>query len=168
MIFTPHWGVEYVHAARPEQEGLARAAIEAGAVAVIGNHPHVLQPWERHVAADGREGFIAYSLGNFVSGQHELPRRTSVILVLGLAQDAAGDLVVSGARYVPLAMTNNAGLGRSPAHGVDATDRVGATAHAAHAASILPVGAALPATAQLTGGSACDGHRRLTAVDDPG
>ncbi|MCA8933290.1 MAG: CapA family protein, partial [Rhodospirillaceae bacterium] len=162
VVLTPHWGVEYTHTPRPEQVELAHLAIEAGAVAVIGNHPHVIQPWERYVANDGREGFIAYSLGNFVSGQFELPRRTSLILVLGLAEDAAGRLAVAGARYVPLAMTNSASA-RQPTFGVDAAARTGAADSLAHAAGLLPAGAVLPPDAPLTGLTACDAGRLLAA-----
>ena len=160
VILTPHWGAEYVHEPRPEQVTLARAAVDAGAVAVIGNHPHVIQGWERHVAADGREGFIAYSLGNFVSGQHELPRRTSLILVLGLAETADGTLALTGARHVPLAMTNHAGP-RQPAYGADAAERVGAVDHLGHATALLGRANMQPADAHLTGLTACDAPRFL-------
>lgn len=160
VVLTPHWGVEYTHTPGPDQVELAHLAIEAGAVAVIGNHPHVIQPWERYVATDGREGFIAYSLGNFVSGQFELPRRTSLILVLGLANDASGRLAVAGARYVPLAMTNSASA-RQPTFGVDAAARTGAADSLAHAAGLLPAGAVLPPDAPLTGLTACDAGRLL-------
>ena len=56
-----HFGVEYTDAPQPDQQRLARAAIDAGALLVLGHHPHTLQGWERY-----RGGLIAYSLGNFV------------------------------------------------------------------------------------------------------
>lgn len=56
-----HWGVEYSHEPTPRQHELARAAVEAGASAVLGAHPHVLQPWARMGAVP-----VLYSLGNFV------------------------------------------------------------------------------------------------------
>lgn len=102
VILTPHWGGEYSHRPDSRQQSLGRAALEAGATAVIGSHPHVIQPWERHVTRDGREGLILYSLGNFVSGQRELPRRTAIVLLLGLAEMADGRLAVAGARYLPI------------------------------------------------------------------
>ncbi|MDA0365025.1 MAG: CapA family protein, partial [Chloroflexi bacterium] len=61
VVVFVHWGIEYSHEPTERQRALARAAVEAGAGAVIGSHPHVLQPWERmHEAA------VLYSLGNFV------------------------------------------------------------------------------------------------------
>jgi len=42
-----------------------QAALDAGATAVIGGHPHVLQPVQ---TLDGGRRVVAYSLGNFVFG----------------------------------------------------------------------------------------------------
>ncbi len=56
-----HWGYEYTYAPTERQRTLAGAAVRAGASAVIGAHPHVLQPWERVEGVP-----VLYSLGNFV------------------------------------------------------------------------------------------------------
>jgi poly-gamma-glutamate synthesis protein (capsule biosynthesis protein) len=58
-----HWGQELAHKPAPYQRTLARAAIDAGAGAVIGHHPHVTQGVEVY---KGR--LIVYSLGNFAFG----------------------------------------------------------------------------------------------------
>lgn len=102
VIFTPHWGREYRHAPTERQKKLARLAIEVGAAAVIGTHPHVLQPFENHTAKDGRKGFIAYSLGNFISGQVTLARRSSIVLFLELRRSKAGKFAVNGFSYLPV------------------------------------------------------------------
>lgn len=121
VIVTPHWGKEYVHEPTDKQRKYARAWAEAGATAIIGSHPHVLQPWERLVTADGRETFVMYSLGNFASHQQELPRRSSMVLYLGLGRRADGVVVPVGARYVPL---NVRMVGDAEAYYVEAIDRV--------------------------------------------
>jgi poly-gamma-glutamate synthesis protein (capsule biosynthesis protein) len=61
VIVSLHSGVEYTDAPQPGQQRLARAAIDAGALLVLGHHPHSLQGWEWY-----GEGLIIYSLGNFV------------------------------------------------------------------------------------------------------
>lgn len=61
VIVTVHWGEEGVTRLRPYQPRLAHMMIDAGADAVIGHHPHVVQGVERY-----RRGIIFYSLGNFV------------------------------------------------------------------------------------------------------
>ncbi|MGE0227005.1 MAG: CapA family protein [Dehalococcoidia bacterium] len=61
LLVCMHAGVEYVREPTALQRDVAHAAIEAGATAVIGSHPHVLQGVEWY-----RERPILYSLGNFV------------------------------------------------------------------------------------------------------
>ncbi len=112
VIVTPHWGAEYTHTPADRDILLAHRFVDAGAVAVIGAHPHVLQPWERYVTDDGREGFIIYSLGNFVSNQSQLPRRSTILLYLGLKRLGSGEVVPYGARYVPLVLDRSSGLHR--------------------------------------------------------
>ena len=68
-----HWGTEYQNAPNGYQTNLAQFLVEQGADLVLGNHPHVLQPYETLSVTgwDGqpREGFVCYSLGNFISNQ---------------------------------------------------------------------------------------------------
>jgi hypothetical protein len=104
VIVTPHWGTEYTHTPGAEQKRLAKRLLDAGAIAILGGHPHVVQPWEKYTTTDGRETFIIYSLGNFVSGQSQLPRRSSLMLYLGLTKGNDGKVTVNGVRYVPLTM----------------------------------------------------------------
>ncbi len=61
VVVSMHAGSEYTDAPTAEQRALAHAAIDAGAVLVLGSHPHVLQGWERY-----KNGLIVFSLGNFV------------------------------------------------------------------------------------------------------
>lgn len=120
VIVTPHWGQEYQATPNQDQVDLAHDILDAGAVAVIASHPHVLQPWERYETSDGRETFVLYSLGNFVSGQNHLARRSTLLLYLGLTRASNGNVVVNGARYVPLhASRRDVGIT------VEAIDRVG-------------------------------------------
>ncbi|MEZ4743853.1 MAG: CapA family protein [Bdellovibrionota bacterium] len=103
IIVTPHWGVEYVQRPNRSQSELAEQLIGAGALAVIGSHPHVLQPWEK-IINNGREGFVLYSLGNFVSNQSQIPRRASIILFLGLRKTSLGKVLIDGISYFPMYM----------------------------------------------------------------
>ncbi|MEQ9812347.1 MAG: CapA family protein [Azospirillaceae bacterium] len=114
VFATPHWGYEYQTSPNDRQRRLGRAMIEAGASAVIGAHPHVLQPWEWYAAPNGNEGLIHYSLGNFVSNQRELPRRANIMLVLGLLPAADGDLAVVDYGFVPGVVTHQAQVVTQP------------------------------------------------------
>lgn len=109
IIVTPHWGEEYETRANASQKSLAKTWAEAGATAIIGSHPHVVQPSESITTSDGRNVLVHYSLGNFVSnnrmnGVSRSLTSGSVFLYLGLSTGAHGKLEVSGVRYVPLQM----------------------------------------------------------------
>lgn len=65
-IVSMHAGVEYQPSPNALQQQFAHAAIDAGASAVIGHHPHVVQTVEIY-----RSGIIFYSLGNLVFDQFQ-------------------------------------------------------------------------------------------------
>jgi poly-gamma-glutamate synthesis protein (capsule biosynthesis protein) len=66
VILLVHWGLENYSYPTPNQRALATTFVQAGADAVIGHHPHVLQGVERT-----GEGIVAYSLGNFLFDDFE-------------------------------------------------------------------------------------------------
>ncbi len=68
-----HWGNEYQSFQSKEQETLARICRENGADAVIGSHPHVIQPMEYFAPDDTNPTghLLVYSLGNYVSNQRD-------------------------------------------------------------------------------------------------
>lgn len=79
VLVSFHWGREGTTELRDYQRTLGHAAIEAGAAAVLGHHPHVLQAVEQY-----RDGIILYSLGNFVFGSYSPNATRSVVAVLTL------------------------------------------------------------------------------------
>ena len=62
VVICPHWGIEKQPKPAPYQVSMAHLYIDAGADAVVGNHPHVLQPAEIYKGKP-----IFYSLGNLVN-----------------------------------------------------------------------------------------------------
>ncbi len=91
VFVTIHWGIELTRGPMPDDVERAHAAIAAGADAVFGHHPHVLQPLEFHA---GRP--IFWSLGNFV--WHNRISRTGVAEV---TITHSGDI---SARIIPAVM----------------------------------------------------------------
>lgn len=79
-----HWGWEHDTEASQRQRQLARRMIDAGADAVVGGHPHVIQDVEQY---KGRP--IVYSLGNFVFDGFDKPVTTTGWL-LQLQVDRSG------------------------------------------------------------------------------
>jgi poly-gamma-glutamate synthesis protein (capsule biosynthesis protein) len=64
IVVSFHFGDEYKKYSNRFQQDAAHAAIDAGAMLVIGHHPHVVEETEIY-----RNGLIVYSLGNFVFDQ---------------------------------------------------------------------------------------------------
>lgn len=120
VIVTPHWGKEYSHQPRKRQKEFAQRWVDAGATAIIGSHPHVIEPWDTLEASDGRAALVMYSLGNFFSHQRTLNRRSTVVLYFGLRK-RDDHVEVVGARYVPLHVRMK---GEKEAFFVEAIDRV--------------------------------------------
>jgi poly-gamma-glutamate synthesis protein (capsule biosynthesis protein) len=65
ILVTMHWGNEYEVSESPQQQELAAFLFKHGAHAIIGSHPHVVQP----VRGEGKGSLVAYSLGNLISNQ---------------------------------------------------------------------------------------------------
>ena len=101
VIFTPHWGIEYSRVIERRERDLARAAVEAGALVVVGTHPHVLHEWQHITASDGRKALVIYSTGNFISAQRGPEQRIEIIAILSLERAPnSGKAHLSGANYI--------------------------------------------------------------------
>lgn len=70
IIFYIHWGIEYDTSESTEQNYLAKRLNSLGVDAIIGSHPHVVQPI-KYIENDtsGKKTLVCYSLGNFISNQ---------------------------------------------------------------------------------------------------
>ena len=82
VVVSFHWGKEANPAVQPYQRSAAHKAIEAGADAVIGHHPHILQAVERY-----KNGIIFYSLGNFTFASKSRTADVSAMVRLRLNGD---------------------------------------------------------------------------------
>lgn len=64
VIVFSHWGNEYEETPSIAQTDAAHLFVDAGAGAIIGSHPHVIQTYETYKGVP-----IVYSLGNFLFDQ---------------------------------------------------------------------------------------------------
>lgn len=70
IIFYIHWGIEYNTSQSPKQRYLAEKLNALGVDAIIGSHPHVVQPIEYITnETSQKKTLVCYSLGNFISNQ---------------------------------------------------------------------------------------------------
>ncbi len=87
VLVGVHWGVEGSHTVTQAQKDLAAKIAAWGADAIIGTHPHVIQPieWIQN-PEDGRNVLVAYSLGNFLSAQSAANNMVGLALTFTIHQ----------------------------------------------------------------------------------
>lgn len=102
IIALPHWGQEYTTVPDSRQREWAEFLLECGADAVIGSHPHVIQPVEFPVA---------YSMGNFISNMSLRNTELGLMMILRIAVTSYGDSYVAGLEAVPVWCSRPGGYG---------------------------------------------------------
>jgi len=103
-----HWGDEYKLKQNTTQKNLADFLFKNGVDIILGSHPHVLEPMEkRTITLDDdttKDGFVIYSLGNFMSGQVIENTRDSIILQLQITKHTNNTITIDSINYVPIYM----------------------------------------------------------------
>ncbi|PAD37691.1 CapA family protein [Terribacillus sp. 7520-G] len=94
VIVSLHFGTEYEDDPSDEQRELAQYAADQGATAVLGCHPHVLQPVDWLTGKDGNKTLVIYSLGNFIAAQDGMDRRIGGVFQFDIEKD--GNEVTAG------------------------------------------------------------------------
>ncbi len=101
-----HWGNEYERNPSPYQLELGRKMVEWGANIIFGSHPHVIQKSEM-IEYEGKNNFIIYSMGNFLSNQRESTMgnkyaEDGVIVNVHVEKDlVTGDTIITDIDYIP-------------------------------------------------------------------
>lgn len=111
ICVSMHWGEEYKLKQNKKQEQLADFLFKNGVDIILGSHPHVLEPMEKRTVTleDGttKDGFLIYSLGNFMSGQVAENTMNTIILQLQITKHVdTGKLTIDKVSYVPIYMYN--------------------------------------------------------------
>ncbi|MCA0984795.1 CapA family protein [Halobacillus yeomjeoni] len=101
VLLNLHAGKEYQPYPSDYQKQLARFGADHGVDAVIGHHPHVLQPLEWVEGKNGNNTLVIYSLGNFFSGQNPFQTRIGGILTFSLktTNDDADPIVAANPTF---------------------------------------------------------------------
>lgn len=106
IVACMHWGTEYNTSPSSSQKETADFLFKNGVDIVLGGHPHVLQPMEKRTVMldDGttKDGFIIYSLGNFMADQNAKNTKDSIILDLTITKHVDGTVTIDKAEYIPI------------------------------------------------------------------
>ncbi len=100
IIIYLHTGTEYIRTVEKSQPDFFKSIADMGADCVLGSHPHVARDSETYIAKDGREVFINYSLGNFISNMDK--RYTDVGLMIKLVIKKDASTTLCSAEAIPL------------------------------------------------------------------
>ncbi len=103
VIVSAHWGDEDTFTVREGVKEEAKEIIEWGADVIIGTHSHTGQTMEYVTRTDGTQGFVFYSLGNFVSAQTDNFNLVGEVAKFDLTVSAADSGVkVENIKVVPV------------------------------------------------------------------
>jgi len=107
IIVMVHWGNEYQLVETSYQRQLAQKLFLWGAKVVIGSHPHVVQSIEQKPLTDSiRKGeltVVAYSLGNFISGQIKTYTDIGAMVEVELEKELPfGSSCITRTQYIPV------------------------------------------------------------------
>ena len=100
VIASVHWGKEYQREEDILQRELAEFLFRQGVDAIIGSHPHVIQPVQYTETDTGNFQLVVYSLGNFISNQRDRYRDGGIIF--GLELEKTDRTRISGMDYLPV------------------------------------------------------------------
>nr|WP_214840241.1 CapA family protein [Exiguobacterium sp. s122] len=90
-VVSLHFGNEYEPLPNASQESLVQELADLGVDIIIGHHPHVLQPVTWVDGVNGNRTFVAYSLGNFLSGQQGDERNIGGIVGIEVVKTTLDD-----------------------------------------------------------------------------
>lgn len=99
-----HFGREYLREPDDYQKQIVNKIIGLGADIIIGGHPHVIQPvnFFKTNNAELDSGFVAYSLGNFVSNQRWRYSDAGLILNIQISKNILTDSIyIREVNYLP-------------------------------------------------------------------
>ncbi len=116
LIVYPHWGIEYQMTEADWQREIAQKLCDMGVDAIIGGHPHVIEPVDVFTSEDGNhKTFCAFSLGNQLSNQRREMMRLKtgntedgLFINLEITRDKTGKVSLTGVEYIPTWVYKNA------------------------------------------------------------
>ena len=102
-IIIMHWGDAYSIKPNKEQQNIAKFLVENGADMILGNHASAVQKMEVMQSPEGKNVLVAYSLGNYISGETMDISKIELVLNIELRKSGeTGEVVLSKVDYTPI------------------------------------------------------------------
>ena len=107
-IIIMHWGDAYSTKPNKEQQNIAKFLIENGADMILGNHASAVQKMEVMQSPEGKNVLVAYSLGNYISGETMDISKIELVLNIELRKSGeTGEVLLSKVDYTPIYVLDN-------------------------------------------------------------
>ena len=91
-----------------EQQNIAKFLVENGADMILGNHASAVQKMEIMQNSEGKNVLVAYSLGNYISGETMDISKIELVLNIELRKNGeTGEVVLSKVDYKPIYVLDN-------------------------------------------------------------
>lgn len=102
-IIIMHWGDAYSTKPNKEQQNIAKFLVENGVDMILGNHASAVQKMEVMQSPEGKNVLVAYSLGNYISGETMDISKIELVLNIELRKSGeTGEVVLSKVDYTPI------------------------------------------------------------------
>ena len=107
-IVIMHWGDAYSTKPNKEQQNIANFLVENGADMILGNHASAVQKMEIMQNPEGKNVLVAYSLGNYISGETMEISKIELVLNIELRRRGeTGEVILSKVDYKPIYVLDN-------------------------------------------------------------
>lgn len=107
-IIIMHWGDAYSTKPNKEQQNIAKFLVENGADMILGNHASAVQKMEIMQNLEGKNVLVAYSLGNYISGETMDISKIELVLNIELRKSGeTGKVMLSRVDYTPIYVLDN-------------------------------------------------------------
>ena len=151
VVVAVHWGAEDTHWVRDDVKELARKLVGWGADVILGTHSHTAETMEYIPREDGTQGFVFYSMGNFISAQTDNFNMVGEMNSFNLVKHGdTGKVTVEDVKCKPVITHYDAGFANLRLYPYDLYTTELADAHA------LPYTHAYPETAKDFGKGVID------------
>lgn len=98
-----HWGDAISNKVTKEQKKMADFLIDNGVNMILGAHPSVVQPMEIRKNKEGKNVFIAYSIGTYISTLSDDEAKVELMLNIELRKSGSdGEIYLNKVDYTPI------------------------------------------------------------------
>lgn len=108
IVVMIHWGDAISDKVNQEQKEMADFLIENGVHMILGAHPSVVQPMEVRKNSEGKNVFIAYSIGTYISTLADDNSKIELVLNVELRKSGKdGEVYLNKVDYTPIYVLEN-------------------------------------------------------------